>query len=519
MVKASLDFYTKEAKKTYLTAEQKAEADKQVYDLTKQYNELRYTNSSNWIDKESIKMELAGKSKRDIISMELLAYERMYADKNRSAEQSFSLEQSIYAQKKALIEQGYSDFQKDLNHRKAMGEVTTAQELQEWLKVQSMYRAGTDQRLEADEQVYALRQKLIEDETKSVETLASTYKSKIEATRDAAVKAIEVERDAYLAGKDAEIQAIDDLLSKQQELNEDQDYESALAEKQARLALLASAIGPDGIAERVQVQKDIEKLQLDHERELAKRSLEEQKQALQDEKDAKKTAYDKDIETAKSHYEDLISAFESFSSDTANRAEVLKNIQVLKESEKNAEILSQLDQFISDYQSKMSAITTLSPTVSGSVTLAASTGVSQKDADLIEYNSNKDAWDAAKAAKNTAEMERLAARNEELRQKYGVIKDTGKLQTFHDGGVVRGARRGEETTVNARVGEMYINDRQQDNLLECLTLKCLQLISLCQVFYASSVRRFKSAAGKQHQRNILRRYLYYRRRRSKGLLD
>ncbi|MEK3699359.1 phage tail tape measure protein [Paenibacillus sp. FSL R10-2199] len=471
MVKASLDFYTKEAKKTYLTAEQKAEADKQVYDLTKQYNELRYTNSSNWIDKESIKMELAGKSKRDIISMELLAYERMYADKNRSAEQSFSLEQSIYAQKKALIEQGYSDFQKDLNHRKAMGEVTTAQELQEWLKVQSMYRAGTDQRLEADEQVYALRQKLIEDETKSVETLASTYKSKIEATRDAAVKAIEVERDAYLAGKDAEIQAIDDLLSKQQELNEDQDYESALAEKQARLALLASAIGPDGIAERVQVQKDIEKLQLDHERELAKRSLEEQKQALQDEKDAKKTAYDKDIETAKSHYEDLISAFESFSSDTANRAEVLKNIQVLKESEKNAEILSQLDQFISDYQSKMSAITTLSPTVSGSVTLAASTGVSQKDADLIEYNSNKDAWDAAKAAKNTAEMERLAARNEELRQKYGVIKDTGKLQTFHDGGVVRGARRGEETTVNARVGEMYINDRQQDNLFRMLNFK------------------------------------------------
>ncbi|WP_231575420.1 transglycosylase [Paenibacillus sp. FSL P4-0081] len=471
MVKASLDFYTKEAKKTYLTAEQKAEADKQGYDLTKQYNELRYTNSTNWIDKEANKMEMGGKKKVEIINMELQAYERMAKDKNRSAEENLKLEQNIYEQKKALIEQQFSDSQKDISHRKAIGELTAAQELQEWQKIQAMYRVGTEQRMEADEQVYALRQKLIEDETKSVETLASSYKSKIEATRDAAVKAIEAERDAYLAGKDAEIQAIDDLLSKQQELNEDQDYESALAEKQARLALLASAVGPDGIAERVQVQKDIEKLQLDHERELAKRSLEEQKQALQDEKDAKKTAYDKDIETAKSHYEDLISAFESFSSDTANRAEVLKNIQVLKESEKNAEILSQLDQFISDYQSKMSAITTLSPTVSGSVTLAASTGVSQKDADLIEYNSNKDAWDAAKAAKNTAEMERLAARNEELRQKYGVIKDTGKLQTFHDGGVVRGARRGEETTVNARVGEMYINDRQQDNLFRMLNFK------------------------------------------------
>ncbi|WP_256703786.1 transglycosylase [Paenibacillus sp. FSL H8-0259] len=471
IVKATFDFYTKESKKAYLTADQKTEADKQVYDLSKQYNELRFTNSTNWIEKEANKMEMAGNKKVDIINMELQAYERMTKDKNRSAEDNLKLEQNIYEQKKSLIEQQFSDSQKVISHRKAIGELTAAQELQEWQKIQAMYRVGTEQRMEADEQVYALRQKLIEDETKSVETLASTYKSKIEATRDAAVKAIEAERDAYLAGKDAEIQAIDDLLSKQQELNEDQDYESALAEKQARLALLASAVGPDGIAERVQVQKDIEKLQLDHERELAKRSLEEQKQALQDEKDAKKTAYDKDIETAKSHYEDLISAFESFSSDTANRAEVLKNIQVLKESEKNAEILSQLDQFISDYQSKMSAITTLSPTVSGSVTLAASTGVSQKDADLIEYNSNKDAWDAAKAAKNTAEMERLAARNEELRQKYGVIKDTRKLQTFHDGGVVRGARRGEETTVNARVGEMYINDRQQDNLFRMLNFK------------------------------------------------
>ncbi|WP_256700950.1 transglycosylase [Paenibacillus sp. P46E] len=476
MVKASLDFYTKEVKKSYLTAEQKIEAQKQVYDLTKQYNELRYTNSANWIDKESQKMEMAGKSKTEIINMELHAYQRMYADKNRTAEQSFALEQNIYEQKKALIEQGFSDFQKDLNHRKAMGEVNTAQELQEWLKVQAMYRVGTDQRLEADEQVFALRQKLIEDETKSVETLGSTYKSKIESTRDAAIKAIEAERDAYVAGKDAEIKAIDDLLSKQQELNADVDFATALAEKQARLALLASAVGPDGIAERKQVQKDIEKLQLDHDRELAKRSLEDQKKALEDERDTKKAAFDKDIETAKSHYEDLISAFESFSSDTANRAEVLKNIQVLKESEKNAEILSQLDQFIADYQAKMSAITALSPTVGNTAGTSYAVnntvgvgvgGIAQRASDTLEYNANKDAWDAAKEAGNKAEMERLAARNEELRKKYGIVKDSGKIQSFSEGGKVKGPR-GAATMIEAHAGEIVLNDRQQSNLFKLL---------------------------------------------------
>ncbi|AWV35152.1 transglycosylase [Paenibacillus odorifer] len=471
MVKASLDFYTKEQNKTYLTTEQKAEAQKQVYDLTKQYNELRYSNSTNWIDKEATKMEMAGKSKINIITMELQAYERMAKDKNRTAEQSFALEKNIYEQKKALMEQHFSDFQKDLNHRKAMGEATTQDELNEWLKVQSMYKVGTDQRMEADEQVYALRQKLIEDETKTVETLAKNYKTSIESSKNAAIKAIEAERDAYVAAKDAEIQAIDDLLSKEQELNEDQDYESALAEKQARLALLASAVGPDGIAERKQVQKDIEKLQLDHERTLAKRSLEEQKQALQDEKDAKKDSFDKDIEATKTHYDELLQALENFSSDTANRSEIMKNIQVLKEAEKNAEILAQLDQFISDYQLKMSAINSLTPTVGGSLSSIPTTTTSKKDLDLIEYNSNKDAWDAAKAAGNKSEMERLAARNEELRKIYGVTKDTGKLQTFHEGGVVKGARRGEETQVTAKVGEMYINDRQQDNLFKMLNFR------------------------------------------------
>lgn len=273
MVKTSLNFYNKELSKSYLTTEQKVEAQKQVFDLTVKYNELRYQNSQTWIDKEATKMEMAGKSKINIITMELQAYERMAKDKNRTAEQSFALEKLIYEQKKSLLEQQYSDFQKDLNHRKAMGQTTTESELQDWLKIQAIYRVGTDQRMEADEQVYALRQKLIEDETKAVETLAKNYKTSIESSKSAAIKAIEAERDAYVAAKDAEIQAIDDLLSKQQELNEDQDYESALAEKQARLALLASAVGPDGIAERKQVQKDIEKLQLDHEHTLAKRSL------------------------------------------------------------------------------------------------------------------------------------------------------------------------------------------------------------------------------------------------------
>lgn len=144
----------------------------------------------------------------------------------------------------------------------------------------------------------------------------------------------------------------------------------------------------------------------------------------------------------------------------------MKNIQVLKESEKNAEILAQLDQFIADYQSKMSAITALTPTVSGSTASVSVVGTSKKDLDLIEYNDNKDAWTAAKSSGNTTEVARLTARNEELRKLYGITKDTGKLQSFHTGGVVKGDFKGQEVIVKAKVGERFYTEQQHDNLFK-----------------------------------------------------
>uniref|UniRef100_A0AAE9PRZ7 Uncharacterized protein n=1 Tax=Paenibacillus polymyxa TaxID=1406 RepID=A0AAE9PRZ7_PAEPO len=100
MVKASIDFYSKEQSKSYLSGKQRAEAQKQVFDLTEKYGELRYQNSVNWIEKENSKMEMAGKSKTEIAKMELDAYKRMAEDKKRTTEQNFELESKVYESKK-----------------------------------------------------------------------------------------------------------------------------------------------------------------------------------------------------------------------------------------------------------------------------------------------------------------------------------------------------------------------------------------------------------------------------------
>ncbi|ETT30137.1 SPBc2 prophage-derived transglycosylase, partial [Paenibacillus sp. FSL R5-192] len=49
-------------------------------------------------------------------------------------------------------------------------------------------------------------------------------------------------------------------------------------------------------------------------------------------------------------------AFDEFSSNTELSAENLKNIQVLKESEKNETILGMLDVFVLEYQNRLDQI-------------------------------------------------------------------------------------------------------------------------------------------------------------------
>ncbi|MDY8095875.1 transglycosylase [Paenibacillus polymyxa] len=466
MVKTSLDFYKKEQSKSYLLPANRREIQKQIYDLTVKYNELRYQNSEKWIDKETSKMEMAGQSQIAILKMEYDAYMRMSKAKDRTAEQSFELQQKIYEKRKALEDEFLSDFQKRINYQKSMEAISVSDQLNAWTKMQTLYKEGSEQRMEIDVQIHELKKQLMEDQKKVAAEAAKKEKEALEKTRDEEVKRIEAERDAFIEAQDAKIKAIDDLLAKMQTANEDEDYDRAMAEKQARLALLQSAVGPEGIAERKQTEKDIEDMQREHNRTLAKRGLEDQKKKIQDEKTEREKDYNDQIEAAKQHYDQLAEKYNEYSDGVESKAEDLKNTQISKETEKNAEILRQLDQFIADYQAKMAEINA----TSSSASFDTGSSISEKDSDLARYNSNIDKWYSAGAT----EKAKLHEENAALRNKYGIKKDTGKLQKFHSGGIVQG-QKGAEVPVIAREGEMYLNGQQQSNLWKIINFKMPKL--------------------------------------------
>ncbi|MEC0241978.1 transglycosylase [Paenibacillus dokdonensis] len=437
-------------------SEQRMKSDEKVYALKKQLAEEAqkkekeaYDASMNWISHQKAIKEVSA-------AQELEMLQRVQARYKAGTEERKQLDEKVYAAKKAAEQESFSNSEEWISHQKAIGQLSAEEELKAWQRIQARYLEGTKQRMQADEQVYALKKKFLDDEQKAVTELAKVQKTTLDKAKNEAVKRIEEERDAFLSAQDDKIKAIDDEIKKMGQANDEDDYERKLAEKQARLELLQSAVGPDGIKERDQVQKDIEEMQREHDRKLAKQGLEDQKQQLQNEKTQKEKDYNDQIQAAKAHYDELSTAFDSFSSDVELKAENLKQIQILKESEKNEEILNQLDQFIADYQSKMNKITHIS--------------LSQKELDLEEYNSNKDAYDAAKASGNKAEMNRLASRNQQIRDQYGVTQDTGKLQHFKEGGVVQG-QKGQAVPVVAHAGEMYLNDQQQSNLFKLLNFK------------------------------------------------
>lgn len=427
---------------------------KEIIEATKKKEREAYESALSYINHQKNIREVSAKE-------ELKMLQELQMKYKAGTEERMKLDEMVYAAKKAQLQESFSFSEKWISHEKAMGRLSLEEELAAWRRIQSRYVVGTELRKKADEEVYALKMQLIKEEETKLKELYSFQTDAIEKVKRDTIDAIKAERDAFVKAQDEKIKAIEDLIAAEREQYADDDYETKLAEKYARLALLQSAVGPEGIKEREELLKEIERMQLERERELYIRSLEGEKKKLEEEKEQKKEAYDEQIDQLEKHYEDMIEALKEFGTDVENNLDVINQLQIMKESEKNAEILKQLDEFISEYNRRMVSI--------GNLSLTTNSSSDSPEADLAEYNANKDAWENAKANNDAATMAALAKRNQEIREKYGISQDTGKLQHFSEGGKVQGIR-GQAVPVIAHAGEIVLNDFQQSNLMKLLNL-------------------------------------------------
>ncbi|WP_405153125.1 phage tail tape measure protein [Paenibacillus sp. FSL K6-0108] len=426
----------------------------------------RYDFSSTWIDKDQRRMEDAGKSEVEMANSKLAAWTRVRDRYKKDSEEYKKADEQVYQARKDLaranekaIADAFGNSEKWITKEERRMEAAGKSELEitqmkiaAWTRVRDRHAKDSEYYERAEEQLYSLRKKLAQDTEKLADELVKVQKAGVDSAKKAELDAIEERKKAYVSAQDEKIAAIDALIAKEAEYNSDADYETQLAEKNARIDLLGSAVSPEGIQEREDLIKERDRMILEHERDLRKRELESQKTALQDEKDERTAAFDDEKTQVEAKYDALKSAFESYSDDIKVIESAISEFRKNANAAANADILAQLDRFVSDYNATLA-------------TLAAPVG--GENADLAEYNANKDAWTAAKSRGDTAEMARLSARNDELRKLYGIEKDTGKLQAFATGGIVQGAA-GSAVPVIAHAGEMILNDAQIGNLFRMI---------------------------------------------------
>lgn len=451
-------------------------ADEQLYRARLELAKAQYAASSEWISKEERRMQDSYRSESEIAEMKIAAWTRVRDRYHKDSEEYKKADEELYRSRKELVRAQFSASQewisKEERRMEEAGKTETEilqMNLAAWTRVRDRYHKDSEEFKRADEEVYRARKALTQNLQKDTETFYNQQKKGLDESLKAELDAIEKRKKAYVDAQNEKIKAIDNLIAKEQELNVDEDYETELAKKLARQQELSTAVSPEGRKALADITEEIERMQLERSRELRKRDLEDQKQKLVNEKDERERAFDQERQETEARYDALKLAFEEHKDDVEFLSNAIKDFRVGANESANEQILSDLDRFVAEYNAKLSQIAQVS-SQSTYVTPGPSpaNGLSQEERDLQEYNANKDAWSAAKARGDTAEMERLTARNEQIRKMYGIEKDTGKLQAFADGGIVQG-QRGEAVPIIAHAGEMYLNPDQQLKLWRLVT--------------------------------------------------
>lgn len=453
------------------TIEDERQMNLQLKRLQEDTVKSRYDFSAEWIGREDRRMEESGRSEIEIAQMKIDAWTRVRDRYSKDSEYYKDADEKLYQARKTLISEldkamndlysSTSDFLKQEERKleeNGASETEIAQmKLELWTRIRDSYAKDSEYYKQGDEQVYQAKKNLISQIQNDNEAARKVEKQSITNAKKLELESIAERRKAYTDAIDERIAAIDRLIKAEDRLNAEQDYESLLAEKKARQATLADAVSPEGRKEYADITAEIERMELEHSRDIRKQNLEDQKEALQDEKSERERAFDKEKSDAEAHYDALTDVLENYQDDVKLMETGLQDFRVEANQMANVQILSDLDNFVSTYNSKLASITIAS-------------GPSQQASDLQEYNSNKDAWEKAKASGNTTEMARLTQRNDAIRKQYGIEKDTGRLDqlpSYDVGGRVK-APLGVPVPAIVHGGEAIFNPQQLDNLFRML---------------------------------------------------
>jgi tape measure domain-containing protein len=132
---------------------------KSVRETLEEQRKKEFEASKAWIDERKYYNQMT-------LEQELKAWERLQARYKKGTEERKEADREVYRLKNELIKAEFENSKKWIDDRKYYNEMALTSELKAWERIQARYKEGTEQRKEADREVYRLKneinQKLID---------------------------------------------------------------------------------------------------------------------------------------------------------------------------------------------------------------------------------------------------------------------------------------------------------------------------------------------------------------------
>ena len=274
-----------------LTAQQRMDIDRQLYDARRRLAEAAENAQREQLRNSLARLDFNIAMGRAGAQMEINELERILNTHQMTAEERRNVERRLYEARKRLADQAYQWDLALINHRKNMGRLTAQQEINALLQVARTHQLTAEQRMQLDERVYALRQKLQDDasakEKERLDQASGQIKEAYGTLVNALKKRLEEERDLRVKGIDDQIAALDALTRAENEQVRKRDYANSLADKQRELSVTKSA------RRRRELLAEIARMEEDEALRLTQAARDDEKQRLQDEKKRIQDRYDR----------------------------------------------------------------------------------------------------------------------------------------------------------------------------------------------------------------------------------
>ena len=150
-------------------AEQRKKLDREIFRVKKELEKEGFEHSKSWIDERKYYNELS-------LEEELKAWERMQERYKKGSDNRKEIDREIYRVKKELEKKGFEHSKDWIDERKYYNELSLEEELKAWMRVQSRYNEGSEERKEIDREVYRVQKELNEKRKKDLEEVEESYK-------------------------------------------------------------------------------------------------------------------------------------------------------------------------------------------------------------------------------------------------------------------------------------------------------------------------------------------------------